>query len=51
MHAPGDSSQRPSLPADDLAAIASTAQGLALLMELFITDCQRWSLVISPAKK
>ena len=50
---PGDTSQL-TLPllllADDLAAIASTATGLALFMEHFSTACQRWGLVISPTK-
>ena len=38
------------LLADDLAAMASTARGLALFMKHFDAACQRWGLVISPSK-
>ena len=38
------------LLADDLAAVASSAVGLALFMRHLEAACQRWGLVISPTK-
>ena len=38
------------LLADDLVAMASAAQGVALFMQHLDATCQRWGLVISPSK-